>query len=152
MRWRFLVAMVGVVLAVLVSFDVPFVRYVAHVQRDRLVTSMERDAYVLAGRVSRSAVVGGATNQASATQVVADFFADDSRTAAVVDAAGYLVATSDPTAQIGADYTNRPEIAAAILGEQYPGRRVVTVDARPLFARGGGIHCITQQQPAPRRA
>ena len=40
--------------------------------------------------------------------------------------------------------------AAAILAEQYPGRRVVTVDARPLFARGGGIHCITQQQPAPR--
>lgn len=40
--------------------------------------------------------------------------------------------------------------AAAILAEQYPGRRVVSVDARPLFARGGGIHCITQQQPAPR--
>ncbi|MCW1957177.1 MAG: agmatine deiminase family protein [Mycobacterium sp.] len=39
--------------------------------------------------------------------------------------------------------------AAAILAEQYPGRRVVTVDARPLFERGGGIHCITQQQPAP---
>lgn len=38
--------------------------------------------------------------------------------------------------------------AAAILAEQYPGRRVVTVDARPLFERGGGIHCITQQQPA----
>jgi agmatine deiminase len=40
--------------------------------------------------------------------------------------------------------------AVAILAEQYPGRKVVTVDARPLFARGGGIHCITQQQPLPR--
>ena len=40
--------------------------------------------------------------------------------------------------------------AAAVLAEQYPGRRVVTVDARPLFERGGGIHCITQQQPSPR--
>ncbi|MCF6386689.1 agmatine deiminase family protein [Mycobacterium sp. MBM] len=38
--------------------------------------------------------------------------------------------------------------AAAILAEQYPGRTVVSVDARPLFARGGGIHCITQQQPS----
>ena len=38
--------------------------------------------------------------------------------------------------------------ARAILAEAYPGRRVVTVDARPIFARGGGIHCITQQQPA----
>jgi agmatine deiminase len=38
--------------------------------------------------------------------------------------------------------------AVRILSEAYPGRRVVTVDARPLFARGGGIHCITQNQPA----
>jgi agmatine deiminase len=40
------------------------------------------------------------------------------------------------------------ERAAAILREVYPGREIVLVDARPLFARGGGIHCITQQQPA----
>ena len=39
------------------------------------------------------------------------------------------------------------ERAAAILREVYPGREIVLVDARPLFARGGGIHCITQQQP-----
>ena len=38
--------------------------------------------------------------------------------------------------------------ARSILSEAYPGRRVVSVDARPIFARGGGIHCITQQQPA----
>lgn len=37
--------------------------------------------------------------------------------------------------------------AADILAGAYPGREVVTVDARPIFARGGGIHCITQQQP-----
>lgn len=37
--------------------------------------------------------------------------------------------------------------ARAVLVDAYPGRTVVQVDARPLFARGGGIHCITQQQP-----
>ncbi|MDT4926086.1 MAG: agmatine deiminase [Pseudonocardiales bacterium] len=38
--------------------------------------------------------------------------------------------------------------AVAVLRGAYSGREVVTVDARPLFERGGGIHCITQQQPA----
>jgi agmatine deiminase len=38
--------------------------------------------------------------------------------------------------------------ARDILSAAYPGRTVVTVDAREIFARGGGIHCITQQQPA----
>ncbi len=37
--------------------------------------------------------------------------------------------------------------AKEILERCYPDREVVLVDARPIFARGGGIHCITQQQP-----
>ncbi len=39
------------------------------------------------------------------------------------------------------------EVAKAILENAYPGREIVLVDAREIFARGGGIHCITQQQP-----
>lgn len=42
-------------------------------------------------------------------------------------------------------------IAAGILAQAYPGRRIELVDARDIFAFGGGIHCITQQQPAPHR-
>jgi len=38
--------------------------------------------------------------------------------------------------------------ALGVLREFYPGRKVIGIDARPLFARGGGIHCITQQQPS----
>jgi agmatine deiminase len=43
-------------------------------------------------------------------------------------------------------------IAADILQRAYPGRTVELVDARDIFAFGGGIHCITQQQPAPASA
>jgi agmatine deiminase len=38
-------------------------------------------------------------------------------------------------------------VAKEILEGIYLGREVILVDARELFARGGGIHCITQQQP-----
>lgn len=38
--------------------------------------------------------------------------------------------------------------AASILADQYPDREIVMVDARSIFECGGGIHCITQQQPA----
>ena len=39
------------------------------------------------------------------------------------------------------------DAAVATFRTLCPDRRVVTVDARPLFALGGGVHCITQQQP-----
>ncbi|ALJ20096.1 agmatine deiminase [Microbacterium sp. No. 7] len=38
--------------------------------------------------------------------------------------------------------------AREVLGAAYPGRELIGVDARAVFALGGGIHCITQNQPA----
>jgi agmatine deiminase len=42
------------------------------------------------------------------------------------------------------------EAALDLLVRLYPGRTVETVDGRTIFANGGGVHCITQQQPATR--
>ncbi len=39
------------------------------------------------------------------------------------------------------------QVAKGILEDVYPGREIRLIDARPIFDRGGGIHCITQQQP-----
>ncbi|MFJ6698079.1 agmatine/peptidylarginine deiminase [Streptomyces sp. NPDC091272] len=44
----------------------------------------------------------------------------------------------------------RDEEAAALFRGLFPDREVVLVDARTIFAGGGGVHCITQQQPAAR--
>lgn len=41
-------------------------------------------------------------------------------------------------------------VAAEILQRCYPDHVIELVDARDIFAFGGGIHCITQQQPARR--
>jgi agmatine deiminase len=40
------------------------------------------------------------------------------------------------------------DMAKGILEDVYLGREIRLIDARPIFERGGGIHCITQQQPA----
>ncbi len=39
------------------------------------------------------------------------------------------------------------QVAIDILAKAYPGREIVPHDARDIFKCGGGIHCITQQQP-----
>jgi agmatine deiminase len=39
------------------------------------------------------------------------------------------------------------ENAAQILQDLHPGRRLAQVDAEPIFRNGGGVHCITQQEP-----
>lgn len=57
----------------------------------------------------------------------------------VVNGAVIACAFGDPVAD---------DRARGILAEAYPGRRVRSFDAREVFARGGGLHCITQQQPA----
>ena len=38
-------------------------------------------------------------------------------------------------------------LARELLSEAWPDREIRMVDARVIFAMGGGVHCITQQQP-----
>ncbi|WP_424464751.1 agmatine deiminase family protein [Pseudoclavibacter helvolus] len=56
--------------------------------------------------------------------------------------------TNDGVVACGFDDEAADARAREVLESVYPGRTVVSVDARELFARGGGIHCITQQQPS----
>jgi agmatine deiminase len=39
------------------------------------------------------------------------------------------------------------EVARTILGECFPGRDIMQIDAQAIVEGGGGIHCITQQEP-----
>ncbi|GAB5469587.1 MAG: agmatine deiminase family protein [Rhodospirillales bacterium] len=53
----------------------------------------------------------------------------------------------------GAVYTpqfgdrNADALAVESLGRLFPGRRVVALDVDRIYENGGGIHCVTQQEP-----
>lgn len=40
-------------------------------------------------------------------------------------------------------------VANNMIQQLYPGRQVIGIDCRNLFANGGMVHCVTQQQPSP---
>ena len=42
----------------------------------------------------------------------------------------------------------RDDAARERLEDAYPGREIRMLDARALITLGGGLHCITQQQPS----
>ena len=43
------------------------------------------------------------------------------------------------------------QLAQDLLAKLFPGRRILSVPAREILLGGGGIHCITQQEPLGRR-
>ena len=54
MRNRLLLVLVGVVALVLAVHDIPLAGHLNRVERDRLVTSLERDAFIMAGRAEEA--------------------------------------------------------------------------------------------------
>lgn len=123
MRRRVLGAMVGLVGVVLVSHDVPLALYLSDLERDRLTTAIERDAFTVGGRISPVIGLDEPTRTSAVDEVLDGFRLYTGSTVIVTDEAGYLVASTNPADIPGEDYVGRPEIAAALLGTAASGER-----------------------------
>ena len=64
MKWRLVAALIATTLLVILVQDIPLSYYIQGVQRDRIITGLERDAFVLAGRPVQvlAASVSGASS------------------------------------------------------------------------------------------
>ena len=131
MKFRLIAVLVGVVVLVLAVQDIPLAFHLRSVERDRLVTQLERDAFVLAGRVEE--VLEGNTDDASGSlhALIEAYEASSDVRVVVVNSAGQAVV--GPTFEIGDDFTNRPEIMGALSGNPVTGERVSTTLGSDLF-------------------
>ena len=121
-RWL-LIAMVGLVGVVLVAHDIPLSSYLRRLERDRLTTSIERDAFTIAGRVSPVIPLATVDRASSIDEVLRVSARDAASTVVVIDESGFLLSSTNPGDTPGEDYADRPEVATALLGEPTSGSR-----------------------------
>lgn len=126
MKNRLLAVMVGLVVIVLIAHDVPLSAHFAQIERDRLTTAIQRDAFTIGGRVTPLMGLEGAIRTREISAVLDDYLLRSGATIVVIDKSGYLAASSDRMVSVGTDYVRRPEIATALLGTPTSGTRQST--------------------------
>ncbi|CAB4629527.1 unannotated protein [freshwater metagenome] len=123
MRRIFLASIVGVSCLLLVAQGGAVVSYVSASEQDRIITEYERDAFILGGRVGTLLQTPGRVDPTLAS-LVNKYASAGNTQVIVVDSAGIGLLTSDPNElALGTDYSNRPEIASALLGNVTSGER-----------------------------
>ncbi|MEQ1737732.1 MAG: two-component sensor histidine kinase, partial [Rhodoglobus sp.] len=124
MTWRFMFAIMGVTLLVLLTLLVPLAGYLAEVERERITTALERDAFVLAGRSEEALETADEEARESITDLAREYRASSGGRIVIVDATGVAIVTSDDdVAAVGSSYLSRPEIATALSGQIATGTR-----------------------------
>jgi signal transduction histidine kinase len=125
-RWRLVVVLLGVTTMILVVHDVPLAAHLRRVERDRLITGLERDGFTIAGRAEELLEQGAAAlpdETAALTTLLADYRTRTGARVIVTDALGRAVVSSDEEAIAGSDYSTRPEVAEALSGTPASGER-----------------------------
>lgn len=128
MRRRLVLAVVGLVALILIVHDVPLRTHLRRVERDRVVTALERDASTLAAKSQKLLAQPDPANAETATGItlavlVADYNASSEALVIIVDRDGGVLAATDPNVAVGQSFLNRPEIASALLGNSAVGTR-----------------------------
>ncbi|MHB1089856.1 MAG: sensor histidine kinase [Ilumatobacteraceae bacterium] len=126
MKNRLLAVMVGLVVIVLIAHDVPLSAHLAQIERDRLITAIQRDAFIIGGRVTPLMGLVDEIRTREISAVLNDYSRRSDGIVVVVDDKGYLAARSGQMSSVGEDYVRRPEIVTALLGTPTSGTRLST--------------------------
>lgn len=119
MRTRLIAAFLAIALAILVTQDLPLASYLRSVERDRVLLALERDAWDVSA--SFEPLLAGHDFEAMA-KVANTYSASSLARVEVVDESATVLA-STKAGELGYDYSNRPEIIAALGGDAVTGER-----------------------------
>lgn len=124
MKRRFMAAFMALGLLVLLVQDVPLAHYLRGVETDRITTSLERDAFVLAGRSEEALQSTDTADDEAVIALAHQYRASGGARVVIVNASGTAVVTSDDDQSgVGSTYGTRPEIAQAMAGTVSNGSR-----------------------------
>lgn len=123
MKLRLVAVLVCLTALVLLVQDVPLALYLRSIESNRLITELQRDAFVIAGRSEAALASGTAVDNAPLTAMLIAYSEAENSEVVVADAAGVLVAASSAEAIIGSDLSAQPAIRSALAGETSSGER-----------------------------
>lgn len=127
MKWRFIASLMSVTLLVLLVQDIPLGFYLQQVEHDRIITSLERDAFILAGRSEEALETSTASDDSELITMTKKYRDSGGARVVIVNAEGIAVVISDDDqADLGTSYLNRPEITEALSGQISSGHRFST--------------------------
>ena len=134
MRWRLVAVFVAIIIVVLAAHDIPLAGHLRTVERDRLVTGLERDAFVIAGRAEETLQAEHGRGDAALQGLIDTYRNASGARVVITDRLGVATAISDEEVATGANYATRPEIASALSGSPTTGERFSsTLGLRLLF-------------------
>lgn len=134
MKLRLIGALVTVAVLILLVFSAPLASFVARVERERLVTALERDAFILAGHAKETLNTTAGAVLPSLQPYVDSYSKSSDARIVVTNSAGLVVSTSDSTIAFGTDFSNRPEVSGALKGMPAVGERdSATLGERMLY-------------------
>jgi signal transduction histidine kinase len=148
-RWRLVAVLVGFTAIVLLVQTIPLASYLRTVERDRLVTSLEREAFTLAGASTEALEPANPQPSPDLTAAVTAYARSSGATVIVVDRDGTAVAASEPK-DVGRSFASRPEVRSALAGTAASGERDSQTLGEPLMYVAVPVRSGTQRLGAVR--
>ena len=134
MKWRLIAALLSLTIVVLAVQDIPLIQYLRTVETDRIITALERDSFVIAGRAEETLEASTPESLEYVQSTITKYGAASGARVIVLDVNGVAIADSESIDTVGTSFLSRPEIAEALSGTVSIGRRFSnTVNAELLY-------------------